>query len=48
MLFQAAAVHANADGDVFGVAGIRDRFYTVIITDVAADANLIGTGINGA
>ena len=48
MLFQAAAVHANADGDVFGVAGIRDRFYTVIITDVAGvDANLIGTGIDG-
>ena len=46
VLFQTAAVHTDADGYIFGVAGIRHRLDAVVGPDVAGvDADLVGTGI---
>ena len=42
VLFQTAAVDADADGDIFLLAGIHDRLHAVIVADVArVDADLI-------
>ena len=42
LLFQAAGVHADADGDVLGVAGPGHRAHIFVCTDVAGvDADLI-------
>ena len=48
VLFQAAAVDADADGNVFGIAGIGHCLDPVVVADVAGiDADFIGAGING-
>ena len=48
VLFQTAAVDADADGDVLLLTGVHHRLHPVVVADVAGvDANLIGTGING-
>ena len=49
VLFQAATVDADADGDILLLAGLHDGFHAVIVADVArVDANFIhahiGTG----
>ena len=42
VLFQAAAVDADADGDILLLAGLHDGFHAVIVADVArVDANFI-------
>ena len=46
VLFQAAAVDADADGHVFGVAGVGHRLDPVIGADVArVDADLVRPGV---
>ena len=46
VLFEAAAVDADADGHISGVAGVGHSFDAVIIPDVAGvDANFVRTGI---
>ena len=46
VLFQAAAVHADADGDVLALAGVHHCLHAAVIADVAGvDANFIHTHI---
>ena len=46
MLFQTAAVHADADGNVLLLAGIHHRLHPVVVANVAGvDADLVHTHV---
>ena len=49
VLFETAAVDADADGDILLLAGLNDSFHTVVVADVArVDADLIDTDIGAS